>query len=45
MRGLRKNCVDLKKQLYADALYRRTNNTVKQAMAIRQIAQAFIDMK
>lgn len=42
VRGLRKNLVDLKKQLFAEALQRRTSNTLKQANAIQKIAQAFI---
>ncbi len=43
MRGLRKNLVELKKQLFAEALARRTTNTQKQAAAIAAIAKAFIN--
>ena len=42
IRGLRKNLVSLKKELFAEALQRRTTNTKKQADAIQRIAQAFI---
>ena len=44
IRGLRSNLVALKKQMYGEALSRRTSNTVKQATAIRNIAQAFLAM-
>jgi hypothetical protein len=45
MRGLRKNLVELKKQLYAEALQRRTAATYRQAQAIAAIAKAFIARK
>ncbi len=43
--GMRRNLVDLKKQLFAEALKRRTSNTKKQADAIARIAAAFIARK
>jgi hypothetical protein len=45
MRGLRKNLVELKKQLYAEALQRRTAATYRQAQAIAAIAKAFLSAR